>query len=54
MSFLPFPTAEIHNQKFMVFIGIDVMEEVKRRGSIFIIKILLSFLVSNMKPNLEK
>lgn len=29
------------------------MEKVKRRGPVFIIEILSSFFVSNMKPNLE-
>lgn len=29
------------------------MEKVKRRGSVFIIEILSSFFVSNMKPNLK-
>lgn len=37
----------------MVFIGIDVVEEVKRRGPVFVVEILSSFFVSDMKPNLE-
>lgn len=52
--FLPFPATEIHNQKLTVFVSIDVMEKIKRRGPVFIIEILSSLLVSNMKPNLEK
>lgn len=52
--FLPFPAAEIHNQKPIVFIGVDVMEEVERRSPVFIIEVLFPFFVSNMKPNLEK
>lgn len=51
---LPFPATEVHNQKPTVFICIDVMEEVEGRGSVFIIKVLSSLFVSDMKPNLEK
>lgn len=50
--FLPFPATEIHNEKFIVFICVNVMEEIERRGPVFIIKVLSSFFVGNMKPNL--
>lgn len=52
--FLPFPAAEVHNQKPIVFVSIDMMKEIERGGPVFIIEALSSFFVSNMKPNLEK
>lgn len=49
----PLPGAEVDDQKPVIFVGVDVMEEVEGRGAVFDVEEPAFLFLCHVKPDLK-